>query len=71
MPANGFKNADYDNVYLPTHTVGVCLNVKKCKNGVKPPYKVDLGDGYCVDCYDSGRARSYKINNSYEYYKYR
>ena len=52
----------YEEVYLPTYTVGVCLNVRRCGNGLKPPFKVDLGDGYCVTCFDRGRANK-RINN--------
>jgi len=47
---------------LPIHTIGVCLNVRRCGNGLKPPYKVDLGDGYCMTCYDGGRANK-RVNN--------
>ena len=43
---------DIEEVHLPVHTIGVCLNSKNCKN-----YKTDLGDGYCVDCFDKGKNR--------------
>ena len=43
------RHIDTD-VYLPVHTIGVCLNSRNCKN-----YRTDLGDGYCVDCFDMGK----------------
>jgi len=48
------NNGDHypSSVYLPTATLGVCRNAKNCKNGLYPPYKVTLGDGWCMDCYD-------------------
>lgn len=39
-------------VHLPTDTLGACRNVKNCGNGSYPPYKVTLGDGWCMSCYD-------------------
>ena len=36
-------------VILPQEEVGTCKNWKRCRN-----FKVILGNGYCVDCYDKG-----------------
>ena len=33
----------------PDHTVGDCKRWQKCRQ-----FKVDLGNGYCIKCWDSG-----------------
>ena len=47
-----------ENVYLPIATIGVCRNVKNCKSGYYPhpitkKWGVELGDGWCMSCYDT------------------
>ena len=34
---------------IPEHTIGDCIRWKNCKS-----FKVDLGNGYCVTCWDRG-----------------
>ena len=43
---------DIVEVRMPTFTIGVCRNNKKCKQ-----YDVELGDGYCIDCYDKAMEK--------------
>lgn len=45
-----------DNTYrmwketpIPVHTVGECLRWKRCRS-----VNVDLGNGYCVECWNTG-----------------
>ena len=44
-------------VILPIDSFGVCRQAKKCKNF----QEVELGNGLCVDCYDSVGERADKI----------
>ena len=39
-------------VPMPGVSYGVCKNVRNCGN-----WSVDLGDGYCVECWDGGINR--------------
>lgn len=41
-------NYEKDDVILPEISVGVCVNWRKCKN-IDP---LELGNGYCVNCWD-------------------
>jgi len=34
---------------VPEHTVGNCVRWEKCKS-----FNIDLGNGYCVKCWDKG-----------------
>ena len=46
------REHDYGNARQPVATIGICIVGKpKCPNWNKA---VDLGDGWCVDCYESG-----------------
>ena len=40
---------DIEPVRMPTFEIGMC---KKCKQ-----YDIELGDGYCVDCYDKAMEK--------------
>ena len=42
-----------EDVYLPTPSYGVCINVRNCRS-YRPAW---LGDGYCVRCHERGDTR--------------
>jgi len=46
------REHDYGKAHQPKHTIDICIVGYKCPNY---PNTMDLGDGYCVDCYLTGR----------------
>tara|TARA_Y100000310_G_C20474366_1_gene711653 strand:- start:651 stop:854 length:204 start_codon:yes stop_codon:yes gene_type:complete len=44
-------------VILPMYSFGACRQAKKCKNF----QEAELGNGLCVDCYDSVGERADEI----------
>ena len=41
--------AQWRNTPVPKHTIGNCERWKNCRQ-----FSVDLGNGYCVKCWDKG-----------------
>ena len=46
-----YHNID-ESIVMPVPSFGVCKNARNCKN-----FKVVLGNGYCLKCYDRGLDR--------------
>ena len=49
-----------EDIPQPEHTVGVCKRWERCKQ-----FNIDLGNGYCVQCWDKGYGGGTGMAGSY------